>query len=150
MADSKVTDMTAATSVNSADVMYLVQSNTDKKLSISTLLGNLPNTPVKLSGLFALGLGNPQAITNVGTINATTTLTVISNETGSYSLDLNNGTQVGQIKLVFCGSASGTSTVSGTNLNATSIVFNDAGQTALLIWYQSKWWPLGGTATINL
>jgi len=44
MADSKVTDFSAATSVNSADVLYLIQGTADKKISISTLLANLPNS----------------------------------------------------------------------------------------------------------
>jgi hypothetical protein len=150
MADSKVTDMTAATSVNPTDVLYLIQSNTDKKISISTLLGNLPNTNTKLAGLLALGLAQPQVITNDGTINSTVTLSILSNEDGSFAVGLNNGTQVGQLKLVFCSSAAGTTTVAGANLNVTDIIFDTAGQTVLLIWFQNKWWPIGGTAAITL
>lgn len=149
MADSKVTDMTAATSVNAADVLYVVQSSADKKLSMSTLLANLPNTLTKFSGLLALSVGSPQTITNAGTINATKFLTTISNEAGSFSLSIDNGSYDGQLKLVMCTSASGTSTLSA-NIAGASIQFNSRGDTALLIWYNNFWWVLGGTANVTL
>lgn len=149
MADSKVTDLTAATSVNSADVLYLVQSNTDKKISISTLLANLPSTLTKFSGLLALGLSSPQSIANAGTINATTTLTVITNEAGTYSLGLSDGTYVGQLKLVMCSSAAGTSSITSNIKGASSISFTETGHTILLVWYSNDWWPIGGTATVT-
>lgn len=149
MADSKVSELTAATSVNSADVLYLVQSSTDKKLSMSTLLANLPNTLTQFSGLIALGLGNPQTLTNAGAINATTTLTTISNEAGAFALTIADGSYVGQLKLVVCTSAAGTSTISN-NVKAGTIVFSEPGHTALLMWYNSDWWMIGGTATVTL
>ena len=149
MADSKVSELTAATSVNSADVLYLVQSSTDKKLSMSTLLANLPNTLTQFSGLIALGLGSPQTLTNAGAINATTTLTTISNEAGAFALTIADGSYVGQLKLVVCTSAAGTSTISN-NVKAGTIAFSEPGHTALLMWYNSDWWMIGGTATVTL
>ena len=147
MADSKVTDMTAATSVNSADVLYLVQNNADKKLSIATLLGNLPNSLMKVGGYLVLG-GTPQTLAGAGTIQTTQTLSVITN-TGSSALTISNGTYEGQLKVILMTSASGTSTISA-NLGVSNIAFNRAGHTMLLIWYNSKWWPLGGTATVSI
>ena len=148
MADSKVSDLTAATSVNSADVLYLIQSSTDKKISISTLLANLPNSLLKVGGLFAFNLNNPQIINNTGTINASTFFTVVNNTAGSYPLSIENGTHVGQVKLVMCGSAAGTSSITNNIKGSQTIVaFNDAGQTALFVWYDNDWWVIGGTAT---
>lgn len=147
MADSKVTDFSAATSVASADVLYLIQNSTDKKISVSTLLANLPNTLTQLSGLLALGLGSPQTIANAGTITTTGTLTLVSNEAGSYALTLNNGTYVGQLKLIMCTAAAGVSTISSNIRNPSNIVFSAIGHTALLIWYDNDWWVLGGRAT---
>lgn len=149
MADSKVTELTAATSVNSADVLYLVQSSADKKLSISTLLANLPNTLTQFSGLIALGLQNPQTITNAGAINATTFLTTISNEAGAFALTIADGSYVGQLKLIVCSSAAGSSIISS-NVKAGNITFSEPGHTALLVWYSSDWWVIGGTATVTL
>jgi len=148
MADSKVTDLTAATSVNSADVLYLIQSNTDKKVSISTLLANLPATLTKFSGLLALG-GTTQTLANSGAINITSTTTFISN-TGNSSLTIADGTYDGQLKLVICTSATATSTLSA-NIGAVSVQFSEPGHSVILMYRStdSKWYVLGGTATVN-
>jgi hypothetical protein len=148
MADSKVTDLTAATSVNSADVLYLIQTNTDKKISISTLLANLPNTLTQFSGLLAVGLNNPQTIANSGTVNATTFMTVITNTAGTYSLSLTDGTYQGQLKLIMCSSASGSTSITS-NLKGCNAAFTEAGQTLLLVWYQTDWWVIGGSAELT-
>jgi hypothetical protein len=147
MADSKVTDFSAATSVNSADVLYLIQGTNDKKISISTLLANLPNSLTKFSGLIALAFNGAQTLTGSGTIQTTQTLTLISNTGTTSSLGINDGLYEGQIKVIMCTSASANSTITS-NIKATSITFNSAGDTALLVWYGSDWWVLGGTATV--
>ena len=148
MADSKVSELTAATSVNSADVLYLIQSNTDKKISMSTLLANLPNTLTKFSGLLALSLNSPQTLAGSGTVNATTFLTTISNTSGSFALTLADGTHVGQLKLIMCTAATGTSTISS-GLRSCTAAFTETGHTLLLVWYDNDWWPIGGTATLT-
>lgn len=148
MADSKVSELTAATSVNSADVLYLIQSSTDKKISISTLLANLPATLTKFSGLIALSLNSPQTIVGSGTINATTFLTSISNAAGTYALTIADGSYVGQLKLIMCSSASGTSSITS-NLKGCTAAFTETGHTLLLVWYDNDWWPIGGTATLT-
>lgn len=150
MADSKVTDMIAATSVNPADVLYCVQNGIDKQLTISGLLGNLPNTPAKLSGLLALG-GTAQNLNNAGAITVTQSVTLLSNSVGtSNALTIANGSHEGQIKTLIHTSGTGTSTLSGTNVGASSIVFNKPGHTAILMWGGNKWWVLGGTAIITV
>jgi hypothetical protein len=42
MADKKVSELTSATAFSSADLMYLVQSATSKKVTLETLFANLP------------------------------------------------------------------------------------------------------------
>lgn len=146
MADSKVTDLTAATSVNSADVVYLVQSSTDKKLSISTLLANLPNTLTKFSGTIAVG-GSTQTIVNDGIINSTNTITFISN-TESCTATILDGSIDGQLKLVIMTSAIGTTTIDS-NIADSSITFSTSGESVLLYWSQSgsKWYTLSRSAS---
>ena len=148
MADSKVSELTAATSVNSADVLYLIQSSTDKKLSMSTLLANLPNTLTKFSGLIALSLNNPQTLVGSGTINATTFMTRISNAAGTFALTIADGTHDGQLKLIMCTAASGTSSITS-NLRGCTAAFTETGHTLLCVWFDSDWWPIGGTATLT-
>jgi len=50
MADSKLSELTPATSVGASDSTYLVQSNVSKKVDIATLFGNLP-VPIGATGL---------------------------------------------------------------------------------------------------
>ena len=145
MADSKVSDMTAATSVNSADLLYVVQSAVDKKMSFTTLLGNLPDVATRLGGILALG-GTPQALFNTGLITATETITILTND-APQTLTISNGTYVGQIKVLLMNSSGNAATLS-TNVSVTSVTFSQVGHSSLLIWYGSSWWPIGGTATI--
>lgn len=148
MADSKITDFNAATSVNSADVLYLVQGSSDRKISISTLLANLPATLAKFTGTVVLG-GSAQSVINSGAINATTTTTYISNTANSV-LTIANGLYEGQLKIVICTSATATSTIE-VGVGADSVQFSEPGHTALLMYSttQGKWYFIGGTATVN-
>jgi hypothetical protein len=41
MADSKLSELTAATSVNASDMLYLVQSNASKRISAANLIAGL-------------------------------------------------------------------------------------------------------------
>lgn len=149
MADSKVTDLTAATSVNPADVLYMVQSNADRKISMSTLLANLPTTLIQFGGLLALDVESPQVIANAGTINATSLFTLISNTGGVNALSIVDGTYTGQVKFIMCTSAGGTSSITSNIKGVTSAVFTEMGQTLVLLWYNSDWWVIGGSAAVN-
>lgn len=148
MADSKVTDLTAATSVNPADVLYLVQSGSDKKLSVSTLLANLPNTLTQFSGLLALGLSNAQTLAGSGAIDITKFATILTNTEGTYTVTIADGTYVGQLKLILCSSANGTTNLTA-NLRGCTAAFTETGHSLLLVWHGSDWYVIGGTATVT-
>ena len=137
MASSKVTDFTAATSVNSADVLYLIQNGLDKKLTIATLLANLPSTLVKTSGLVALG-GTSQLLPNSGVINATTVTTYITN-TANSQLTISAGTQDGQLKIVVMTSGTHASTI--VDLLGGNKILSKVGDSVVLMWSQqtTKW-----------
>jgi len=149
MADSKVSALTAATSVNSADVLYLIQSSTDKKISISTLLANLPATLAQFTGLVALR-GTAQTLVGSGAINITSTLTLISNS-GTAALTLADGTYNGQLKTIVMTGASATSTLSANIYGASTVAFSAQGKTVTLMYVSSltSWVIIGGTATIT-
>ena len=137
MASSKVTDFSAATSVNTTDVLYLIQNGSDKKITIATLLANLPDTLVKTKGIVALG-GTSQVVPNSGLINATGTITYITNTADSV-LTVESGSHDGQIKIVILTSGNHESTING--LLGGSIILSDVGHAAILLWVQStnKW-----------
>jgi hypothetical protein len=147
MSDSKLESMNAATTINAADLLYLSQNSSDKKLSISTFLGNLPNTIARFTGQLVLG-GNVQQLSNAGVINSTSSISTISN-TGNVSVTINDGLYDGQLKIILCVSVTGSSSITS-NISVSNITFNQAGQAAILVWYNDNWWPIGGTAIVTL
>tara|TARA_B100000287_G_scaffold435304_1_gene502950 strand:- start:3050 stop:3499 length:450 start_codon:yes stop_codon:yes gene_type:complete len=147
MADSKLSELTAATSVAAADTTYLVQSSTSKKVTIANLFANIATT-MTVSDKFAIGDHN--TLTAVGTIAADSyNVTFINNVDAGGNCSISAGID-GQIHIVIMSSNSGNHTVnlSGANVSGT-ISFDAAGETALLIYDTglSKWWMIGGTAT---
>lgn len=148
MADSKVTEFTAATSVNPADVLYLIQGNSDRKITLSTLLANLPNSLTKFSGVVALAMNGAQTLIGSGAIQTTQTLTLISNTGTTGHLTINDGSFEGQLKLIMFTGGSANSTLTS-NIKATNIVFNEVGHTALLMYFNNDWWVIGGTAIVT-
>lgn len=147
MADAKVTDLQSATTVNPADVLYLVQSATDKKLSLATLLGNLPNTPAKFRGVLALG-GTPQTLVGDGTITATETVTLLSN-VGNAVINIADGSYDFQLKVVIMTAAAGQSSLTQ-NIGVGQIAFSAVGHSTVLLWASGSWWPIGGTAPVTI
>lgn len=148
MADTKVTDFTAATSVNPADVLYLIQGSNDRKITLSTLLANLPNSVTKFSGLVALAMNGAQTLIGSGVIQTTQTLTLISNTGTTGNLTINNGSFEGQLKLIMFTGGTANSTITS-NIKATNIVFNEIGHTMLLLYFNNDWLIIGGTAIVN-
>lgn len=148
MADTKVTDFTAATSVNPADVLYLIQGSNDRKITLSTLLANLPNSVTKFSGLVALAMNGAQTLIGSGVIQTTQTLTLISNTGTTGNLTINDGSFEGQLKLIMFTGGTANSTITS-NIKATNIVFNEIGHTMLLVYFNNDWLIIGGTAIVN-
>lgn len=147
MADSKVSALDAATSIASADIMYLVQSSTDKKVSVANLFADIP-VAVKASGKFSYG-GTAQTLTSAGAVSITTTVTKITNPDGAGTLTIVDGTD-GQIKVIIMTANSGSHAMTiSSNIGHSSIVFNAAGKTATLMFNGTVWYFIGGTATVT-
>jgi hypothetical protein len=150
MADSKVTAMTAATSVLGTDVLYLVKPATspyDHKVTVANLFGGIA-VPVVLQDDLILG-GTVQTLTSAGAISIATLVTKITSPSGAGTLTIADGVD-GQIKVIIMvsNSASHALTISS-NIGHSSIVFNSAGDTANLIFLTGNWYFLGGTATVT-
>ena len=105
MADSKVSELTSATSVGVADQLYVVQSSTK---------------PV--THLAADASGGSIAIP-AGTVNQIKYITMISTSGGSFAISANIA-------------------------NSLTVTFSAVGKTAQLLYTNSKWHMVGGTATI--
>jgi hypothetical protein len=150
MADSKVTAMTAATSVLGTDVLYLVKPATspyDHKVTVANLFGGIA-VPVVLQDDLILG-GTVQTLTSAGAISIATLVTKITSPSGAGTLTIADGVD-GQIKVIIMvsNSASHALTISS-NIGHSSIVFNSVGDTANLIFLTGNWYFLGGTATVT-
>jgi hypothetical protein len=150
MADSKVTAMTAATSVLGTDVLYLVKPATspyDHKVTVANLFGGIA-VPVVLQDDLILG-GTVQTLTSAGAISIATLVTRINSPDGAGTLTIADGVE-GQIKVIIMvsNSASHALTISS-NIGHSSIVFNSVGDTANLIFLAGNWYFLGGTATVT-
>lgn len=147
MADSKLSELTAATSVAAADTMYVVQGGASKKVTNANVFGSIA-TPA----LFAdkVSIGDHQNVTSAGVLSNDYNVHLIVNPSAGGTLTLTAGTE-GQLKTIIM--TSNTSAVTmlldDSDLGHDTITFDGAGDTALLIYAGSKWWMVGGTATVT-
>jgi len=147
MADSKVSALTAATSVGGSDTLYLVQSSTSKKVTAATLFANAGN--VTFLGNINVG-GTPQALASPGIISLTSAITHLTVDASGGTLQLPQGT-TGQIKyVVLTTSSGGTYTINNANVSGNAnIKFDNVGDAAQLIYTANKWFVVGGTANVT-
>ena len=148
MADSKVSDMTAATAVAAADKMYLVQSSASKSVTNAILFGNVA-TPTAFND--KLSIGDHDTITAIGAVSVDTNVTFINNIDAAGNLTLAAGVD-GQLKIIIMSSNSGghTVTLQGSNI-AQDISWDATGESATLLYDTglSKWYFIGGSATVS-
>src|SRR6056300_673334 len=146
MADSKLSEMTAATSAAASDSMYLVQSSTSKKITVANLFADI-DTPAIFGD--KIQIQDSETVTEAGALSVTTNITLITNPSGSGNLTIGVGLD-GQIKIIIMTSNTGSTTMTLTGSNVEGDVeFDAAGDTATMIYTNSKWYMIGGTATIS-
>ncbi len=143
MADSKVSELTNATTVGGSDLFYLVQSNTSKKISASTIFSNVSN--VTLKGNINLD-PTVQVMTTPGIIDLTKPITHLASDAGGGDCSLPAGTSQ-QIKIIcMISTAGGSMRMVGNVVNNSNILFTHAGNTATMLYTNNKWFLIGGTA----
>jgi hypothetical protein len=148
MADSKVSELTSATSVGAADYLYLVQSSTSKKVTPAVLFANAANVTFK--GNINLD-SSVQTVSAAGTpVSLTVPITYLVAPSGSGFISIPAGT-VNQVKYIVMTATSGggTFTISANIAGGKSILFNEVGDSAQLLYTNSKWYMVGGTASIS-
>jgi hypothetical protein len=147
MADSKVSELTAATSAAAADKVYLVQSGASKSITNAALFGAI-DTPAVFND--KISIGDHDTITAAGSIQLSTNVTWINDVSAAGECTLAGGSD-GQIKIIIMSSNAGSHTVTLANANtAQSISFSAAGHSATLLYDSglAKWYFIGGTATV--
>jgi hypothetical protein len=147
MADSKVSELTTATSIGGSDVFYLIQNSTSKKITAATLFSNLSN--VTVSGNINIG-GNNQSLGAPGIISLTVPVTELTVDGVGGTLQLPGGTN-GQVKIVVLkASSGGTFTINYANIAGNGNVrFDTVGDTSTLQYITDKWYVIGGTANVT-
>lgn len=143
MADQKISELTAASTGASADLLHIVQGGANKKLTVQNLLENIAGN-VKIDGFLAFD-GTAEATTAAGSavaIGVTAPLTNITSSgatIGSNSLTLADGVQ-GQIKIITLIVDGGNVDVTPANfLNGTKWTMEDAGDSMTVIFNGANW-----------
>lgn len=148
MADSKLSELTAATTAAATDTTYLVQSSVSKQITVANLFGNV-STPVQFTD--SIQIGDHSTITSAGAINPVYNVTYINDPSGGGTCSIGAGLD-GQIVILIMSSNSGGHTIqlSGANV-VNTISFDAAGESATMLYDTglSKWFFIGGSATVT-
>lgn len=170
----KLSNLIAAASAASNDLVYLVQSGISKKISIANLFSSISNTSlgnVTANSIVAttanITSANVDILTMHGkiightdTLNVTASTTITLNEPITeittpagvylnYDVYITNGIQ-GEIKYVVTTSIGGNSFVNlKGNISPTAIQFTKNGQAVILGYTSNLWHVFGGTANVT-
>ena len=146
MADSKVSELTTATSVGGSDLLYLVQSNTSKKITAATLFANAGNVTLRGNVVFDPSV---QLLASPGIIDLSKTVTHLSSDASGGTLVIPSGS-TNQIKiLTMISNSGGTLAIRANIANSANVEFNSVGDTATLLYTDNKWFMIGGTASLT-
>ncbi len=136
MADKKISQLTAASSVNGVDIFPIVQSGSTLQLSFATLLANLPAQPINITA---------QESPASGALSTSLLYSEVTSSTGVTNYTLAAGTHGTQkyIAVATLG-ASASAVVTITNgIGVTTLTFNAVGQLVHLINIGGSWFVAG-------
>ena len=146
MADKKISALTAMTAPAAADFLHVIDANsgtyTNQKVTLTTLFQNVP-TFVAFTDTVATSAADSLAIP--------ITASIVHKTTGSdaEALTVAAGTQGQLLMIVLIVDGGGTGTIAASSSVADTIAFADAEDTAQLLFTNSKWHFMGGTATVS-
>ena len=147
MADQKLSELTSVSGAAASDTLYLVKDGASSKITFANLLATVP-TPVAFTD--KVTIGDADTMTSLGSVSITTNVTYLNNLPSSGSLSIGTGTE-GQIKIIVMISNTGGYTIDldDSDVQHDLIRFTEAGHTATLLCANSKWFMIGGTATVT-
>ncbi len=152
MADKKISALTqvADADIGADDLLHIVDNPggtpVNKKMTIGQIFENIPTH---------LAVDDIAVVTTSATNLASTFATDfnLAGVSGNITPQLDAGSDVGQLKVMYCSSVHGsghTATVTVANPASASfdtILFNAIGETAILYWNGSKWFILANTGS---
>lgn len=146
MADQKISELTAATSIASTDIIHLVSGSANKKITAANLFSDVP-TPISFSD--KVSVTGSETLVAAGAVSVATNITLLSNPSSDGVLSIAAGVE-GQIKIILMIANSGghTLTLDGATLAHDTVSFDALGDTATLIYTNNKWYMIGGSATV--
>jgi hypothetical protein len=145
MAKLKISELVAATETNPSDLLYLVQSGASKSITVANFLADI--TDPTLKGNIKI-TGTPQTLSSGGIVDISTPTTYLSIGGTAADITIPNGA-TGQLKILLTTSTSGGSYTLRSNIaNNANILFANVGDTATILYTNSKWFMIGGTARL--
>lgn len=147
MSDKKVTEYNPATSWTGAEILYLIQGGVDKLITLTNLFAAVP-VLAKFTGKFGFG-GTHDTIAGDGTIDVTKIIHRLTNVSPS-EIAIPAGSFDGQVIVIIAENivSQASSVVFTGSLGPSLIEFGKTGDSATLMYTQTKWWFIGGSATV--
>lgn len=143
--DSKLLDLPSVTNLNGTESLYVVQNGEDKRVTANVFYSN--QRDVVVSGKSSLG--EKQILNSAGVVSANVVLTTLTAGTESNAITIEDSPVNYSEKIIICVSTGGgVYTLSGANVPAI-VEFSKVGHSVTLRWVDTKWHPVGGTATIT-
>ena len=146
MADKIIPNLPKTEAVTIDDLMLVVDTPsstpTNKKITIANLFNKIPTW---------LGFADTVATSAADSLAIPITASIVHKTTGSdaEALTVAAGTQGQLLMIVLTTDGGGTGTIAASSTVADTIAFADAEDTAQLLFTNSKWHFMGGTATIT-
>ncbi len=146
MADKKITALQESTALSSDDIFHIVDSPasspSNKRISSTNVFNKLPTW---------LGFADTVATSAADSLAIPITASIVHKTTGAdaEALTIAAGTQGQLLIIVLIVDGGGTGTVAASSTVADTIAFADAEDTAQLLFTNSKWHFIGGTATVS-
>lgn len=140
MADKKISELTAATSVNTTDLMILVQGASTNKVDIDTFFAGVPRRVV---------VSEASEAPASGALATNKLVSKVASATGTTNYTLASGTH-GMEKIIVCSSMAGTDavvTVTG-GVGVTTITFNGAGDSVHLRNIDASWYVISSNSVV--
>ena len=146
MADKIIANLPKTEATTFDDLLLVVDtpadSPTNKKITLANLFNKVPTW---------LGFADTVATSAADSLAIPITASIVHKTTGSdaEALTVAAGTQGQLLMIVLTTDGGGTGTIAASSSVADTIAFADAEDTAQLLFTNSKWHFMGGTATIT-